>query len=57
MFHLRGAYQINDTFEVFGMVRNLTDEAYADRADFAFGNERYFPGEPLNATIGVRVRR
>ncbi len=57
VLHLRGAYQINDTFEVFGMVRNLTDEAYADRADFAFGNDRYFPGEPLNATIGVRVRR
>jgi hypothetical protein len=23
---------------------NLFDVAYADRADFAFGSERYFPG-------------
>ncbi len=57
VFHIRGAYEINGTFETFVMVRNITDERYADRADFAFGNERYFPGEPLNATIGVRVRR
>lgn len=57
VFNLRGAYQINDTFETFVIIRNVTDERYADRADFAFGNHRYFPGEPVNATIGVRVRR
>ena len=37
-------------------MRNITDERYADRADFASGQYRYFPGEPVNATIGVRVR-
>ena len=26
-------------------VNNLTDKLYADRADFAFGNHRYFPGQ------------
>jgi iron complex outermembrane recepter protein len=25
-------------------VDNVLDTAYADRADFAFGNYRYFPG-------------
>ena len=25
-------------------VTNLLDDAYADRADFAFGDHRYFPG-------------
>jgi iron complex outermembrane receptor protein len=55
--HLRGAYDINDTLEAFVIVRNLTDERYADRADFGFGQDRYFPGDPLNATFGVRVRR
>ena len=25
-------------------VMNLTDRRYAERADFAFGNARYFPG-------------
>jgi outer membrane receptor protein involved in Fe transport len=27
------------------IVRNLLDERYARRADFAFGNQRFFPGE------------
>lgn len=57
IFHIRGAYEFSDTFEAFVLVRNLTDERYADRADFAFGNDRYFPGEPLNATFGIRVRK
>ncbi len=25
-------------------MNNVTDERYADRADFAFGDYRYFPG-------------
>jgi outer membrane receptor protein involved in Fe transport len=52
----RGSYAFADQSEVFLIVRNLTDEAYADRADLAFGNDRYFPGEPLNATLGVRKK-
>ncbi len=52
--HLRGAYELTDTLAAFVIVRNLFDEVYADRADFAFGSERYFPGEPLNATFGIR---
>lgn len=55
--HLRGAYDINDALEAFVIVRNLTDERYADRADFGFGQDRYFPGDPLNATFGVSVKR
>ena len=50
----RGAWAFSETAELFLIVRNLTDEKYADRADLAFGNERYFPGEPLNATLGMR---
>ena len=42
--------------EGFVIVRNLFDLNYADRADYAFGNNRYFPGEPLNATFGIRKR-
>jgi outer membrane receptor protein involved in Fe transport len=54
--HVRGAWRFNDRLEAFVIVRNVTDERYADRADFGFGNDRYFPGEPLNATFGIRVR-
>jgi outer membrane receptor protein involved in Fe transport len=34
-------------------VDNLLDEAYADRADFAFGNYRYFPGRGRAAFLSV----
>ncbi len=54
--HLRGSWRFSDDLEAFAIVRNITDERYADRADFAQGADRYFPGEPLNATVGVRIR-
>ncbi len=54
--HLRGAWHFSEDIEAFAIVRNVTDERYADRADFAQGVDRYFPGEPLNATIGLRIR-
>ncbi len=54
LLHLRGGYVMENGTEIYGIIRNLTDETYADRADFAFGSERYFPGEPLNVTLGVR---
>lgn len=56
VFTARGAYPVTDTLEVYAIARNLFDTRYADRADFAFGNERYFPGEPANLTIGFRKK-
>ena len=53
--HLRGSWRITDNVEAFGIIRNITDERYADRADFAQNQRRYFPGEPLNLTLGLRV--
>ncbi|MCI4644234.1 MAG: TonB-dependent receptor, partial [Hyphomonadaceae bacterium] len=55
VFSARGDYALTDGLDLFLILRNLTDERYADRADFAFGNPRYFPGEPLNATVGVKA--
>jgi iron complex outermembrane recepter protein len=54
--HLRGAWRFNDNLEAFAIVRNVSDERYADRADFAQGQDRYFPGEPANVTFGIRVQ-
>ena len=42
--NLRVAYAIADNWSVVGRINNLADVSYADRADFAFGNYRYFPG-------------
>ena len=52
---LRARYAVTDRVEIFGSVRNLLDQRYAERADFAFGSDRYFPGEPRGVSIGVRV--
>ena len=49
-------YAFSEDLEAFIIIRNLFDLNYADRADFAFGADRYFPGEPLNATFGIRKR-
>ena len=43
-----------DSWSTTLRVNNLTDIAYADRADFAFGNYRYFPGR--DRTVFVEVR-
>ncbi len=37
-------------------LNNLTDERYADRADYAFGNYRYFPGRAREAFLELRYR-
>jgi len=52
--NLRVSRALDGGNELYLIVRNLTDEKYADRADFAFGNERFFPGEPINITVGFR---
>ena len=53
IFVLRGRYDVSDAITLFGRVDNLFDRRYADRADFAFGNERYFPGRPRTLFFGV----
>ncbi len=35
-------------------VRNVLDRAYAERADFAFGSFRYFPGQPRSVFVTLR---
>lgn len=54
---LRARHDIRDGLALFATVRNVTDEAYAERADFAFGSERYFPGEGRGVSIGLRLSR
>ena len=44
--NLRLAWQPRDDLRASLRVDNVFDTAYADRADFAFGDYRYFPGRP-----------
>lgn len=42
---------------LFARIGNLLDRDYAHRADFAFGNQRYFPGPGRQVFIGARIHR
>lgn len=54
LLNLRLGWNIRDNWITTLRLNNVTDEAYADRADFAFGNYRYFPGR--GRTLFVEVR-
>ena len=53
IFNLRADWQVSEEVRVAARVLNLTDEEYADRADLAFGNYRYFPGLPRRLHVAV----
>ncbi|WOI53064.1 TonB-dependent receptor [Parvularcula sp. LCG005] len=52
---LQAAYQLSDRVRLSGVVKNLLDERYATRADYAFGSERYFPGEERHGIVTLEV--
>ena len=49
----RGDWQASPALRVFARVINVTNDRYADRADFAFGNDRYFIAMPRQYYVGV----
>ncbi len=44
LVHLAGEYALAEQWRIGLRLRNLLGQRYAERADFAFGNYRYFPG-------------
>ena len=54
VFVLRSQYKFSDAATIFARMDNLFDKRYANRADFAFGSERYFPGRPRTLFVGLR---
>ncbi len=56
LLHLRTEALLTDNISAFVTLRNLTNELYAERADFAFGRERFFPGEERTLGFGLRAR-
>lgn len=57
LLNLRASADITDRLEAFLTLRNATDTLYAERADFAFGSDRYFPGEERTLGFGLRYRQ
>ena len=54
LLDVRASYDLGPA-TVLGIVRNVTDERYARRADFAFGSARYFPGEEHAFELAVQT--
>ncbi|MCB1694363.1 MAG: TonB-dependent receptor, partial [Pseudomonadales bacterium] len=50
---LRMQYRPTDQLATWLRVTNLTDTLYAERADYAFGVDRYFVGEPRSLYLGI----
>jgi iron complex outermembrane receptor protein len=46
LLNLRARWEFVPRWSLTLRVNNALDRAYADRADFAFGSYRYFPGRP-----------
>jgi iron complex outermembrane receptor protein len=55
LLNWRAQYQWSDSVQFFARWMNVASEDYAERADFAFGNERYFVGEPSSLYFGFRT--
>ena len=48
-------YQWSTTTRLSARLMNLTDEDYAERADYSFGSDRYFVGTPVSLYLGLTV--
>ena len=52
--NLRAGIALGDSFNVILRLNNVTDRDFADRADYAFGNYRYFPGRGRELFAEIR---
>lgn len=53
VFNLRVNSQLTNNFAIHGQIKNIFDNEYADRADFAFGDYRFFPGRDRHYEVGA----
>lgn len=56
LLNLRVGWDMARSWRTIVRVTNLTDRKYADRADFAFGNYRYFPGRDRSVFVELSYR-
>jgi iron complex outermembrane recepter protein len=53
LLNTRVRYDISPRWQTTLRITNLLDRRYADRADFAFGDYRYFPGRERNVFLEI----
>jgi iron complex outermembrane receptor protein len=54
LLHLSWRHRFSSRFSADLQLNNLSNVRYAERADFAFGNYRYFPGEGRTLLLALR---
>ncbi|MXZ44891.1 MAG: TonB-dependent receptor [Gammaproteobacteria bacterium] len=54
--NFRTEFRLQTQWFLFGRILNVFDNYYADRADFAFGNYRYFPADLRQFFVGIKRR-
>jgi outer membrane receptor protein involved in Fe transport len=54
LLNLRASIDLSQRLSVVARFNNLLDEAVADRADYAFGTYRYFPGRGRELFVELR---
>ena len=57
LVNVRAEYSPSKAWGIFMKIMNASDTDYAERADFGFGNDRYFIGEPRSVHVGITFRR
>jgi len=55
LLNWRGNWELSNKVRLFARMINLLDKEYADRADYAFGSYRYFPGLPRQFYLGAEL--
>jgi len=56
LLNLRTQYTVNNSVQIYANILNLDNREYAERADWTtFTDDRYFPGEPRRAFIGITI--
>jgi outer membrane receptor protein involved in Fe transport len=53
LWHARFAFELSPRWQTTLRVMNLADRRYAERVDFAFGEERSFPGAGRSVFVGL----
>jgi outer membrane receptor protein involved in Fe transport len=56
LLNLRASVELSSQLRLSARLLNLSDADYAERADFAFGNYRYFVGEPRSIFVGIQYQ-
>ncbi|MBL8199352.1 MAG: TonB-dependent receptor [Chromatiales bacterium] len=57
LLNLRASWAVTPNWTTTVRMNNVTDERYADRADFAFGDYRYFPGRDRELFFEIAWQR